>query len=90
MSSRSRKRQRKICLKCGESLSYSAYLRYQSLLVCNQTLKSPSLDASEIVSHSLNNTQVMNAEADHDVNAGMMDYHPQRNTSSATDGVDCV
>ena len=29
----------------------------------------------------------MNAEADHDVSAGMMDYHPP---SSATDGVDCV
>ena len=87
MSSRSKKRQRKICLKCGESLSYSAYLRYQSLLVCNETVKSPSLDASEIVSHSLNNTQVMNAEVDHDVSAGMMDYHPPRIASSATDGV---
>ena len=40
--------------------------------------------------NSLNNTQVMNAEADHDVSAGMMDYHPPRNASSATDGVDCV
>ena len=91
MSSRSKKRQRKICLKCDENLSYSAYLRYQSLLMCNpKTLKSPSLGTSEIVSHSFNNTQVVNAEADHDVSAGMMDYHPPRNASSATDGVDCV
>ena len=33
---------------------------------------------------------MVNAEADHDVSAGMMDYHPPRNASSATDGVDCV
>ena len=85
MSSRSKKRQRKICFKCGENLSYLAYLRHQSLLMCNpKTLKSPSLDASEIVSRSLNNTQVVNAEADHDVSAGMMDNHPPRNASSAT------
>ena len=48
MSSHSKKRQRKICLKCGKSLSYSAYLRHQSSLVCNtKTFKSPSLDALE-------------------------------------------
>ena len=59
--------------------------------MCNpKTLKSPSLDASEIVSHSFNNIQVMNAEADHDVSAGIVDYDPSTNASSATDGVDCA